>query len=420
MVPSHEEVGCKMSEAKSAPVTLSTSHLKEVGSTLRECIGMARTHGCLGPFVYGVAQVLDQCGIAFDRINLPASRLFGFRHPIYSFANLTWLRDSGLDLSYLPHRDDDPKDAASVADALKDSPYHPLVVEKLEQVRIPLRDTKHPSKRIQQLSSEGYEDYVAMGLSLPNGTIQPISIASRSAFDPSITEHLTLLEPLLSSGVDALYQGFAATHLAQSYIGRITGPKVLAGDFVRGNTQKIEAGILFCDIRGFTALTQKLGAEGIVPVVNCIFDVIGPTVRKHGGEILKFIGDAMLLIFPADDNRSQQELCDAMVEAVQESVDGVRDLGKNLKLDLSVGFGGHVGEVLYGNIGTEERLDFTVMGPAVNLASRLESLCKNFDVSAVFSDTIAGHSSKLKLLGQETVKGIEEPIDAWGIKVELY
>ena len=111
---------------------------------------------------------------------------------------------------------------------------------------------------------------MAVGLSLPNQTIQPLSIASRQTLAPFIEEQLTLLEPILSSGIDALYQGFAATHLAQSYIGRLTGPKVLAGDFVRGNTQKIEAGILFCDIRGFTALTQKLGAEGIVPIVNCI------------------------------------------------------------------------------------------------------------------------------------------------------
>ena len=404
-----------MSETKSRELTPSITHLKEAGSILRQCIGQARTHGCLGPFVYGVAQVLDECGIHYDRINLPASRLFGFRHPIYSFANLTWFRDSGLDLKYHPHRDDDPTDAASVADALENSPYHPLVVENREQVRIKLKNTDHPSKLIQQLSSEGYEDYMALGLSLPNQTIQPLSIASRVPFGPDIGDYLTLLEPILSSGIDALYQGFAATHLAQSYIGRITGPKVLAGDFVRGNTQKVEAGILFCDIRGFTALTQELGAEGIVPVVNCIFDVIGPTVQKHGGEILKFIGDAMLLVFPTDDSRSHQDVCNSMLDAVTESVEGVQSLGKNLKLPLDVGFGGHVGEVLYGNIGTEERLDFTVMGPAVNLASRLESLCKNFNVSAVFSSTIANHSGKLQLLGRESVKGIAEPVDAWGI-----
>ena len=178
----------------------------------------------------------------------------------------------------------------------------------------------------------------------------------------------------------------------------------------------VEAGILFCDIREFTALTQQLGAEGIVPVVNCIFDVIGPTVQKHGGEILKFIGDAMLLVFPTDESRSHQEVCNSMLDAVTESVEGVQKLGKNLQLPLDVGFGGHVGEVLYGNIGTEERLDFTVMGPAVNLASRLESLCKRFNVSAVFSNTIATHSGKLTLLGYEQVKGIEKPVEAWGVE----
>ena len=122
---------------------------------MRDFIGQSRTHGCLGPFIYGVAQILDECGIHIDRINLPASRLFGFRHPIYSFANLTWLRESGLDLNYLPHRENHPEDPNSLAEALKDSPYHPLVAENREQVRIPLQGTQHPSKLIQQLSADG-------------------------------------------------------------------------------------------------------------------------------------------------------------------------------------------------------------------------------------------------------------------------
>ncbi|MBT6179886.1 MAG: adenylate/guanylate cyclase domain-containing protein [Deltaproteobacteria bacterium] len=395
--------------------SIPTHRLKQAGATLRDCLDKSRTLGCLGPFVFGVAQVLESFGIKADRVNLPASRLFGFRHPIYSFANLTWIRDSEVQLQYWPHSDS-PQDKASVPDSLRGSPYYPLVVDHCDFARFDLEAIQHEFKRLKQLTEDGYKDYIAMALSLPNKTIQPMSIACRSRFPEVVEDVLTVLEPLFSSTLDALYQGSAAAHLAQSYIGRITGPKVLAGEFVRGNTQKIEAGILFCDIRGFTALTEKLGAEGIVPIVNSVFDVIGPSVQKFGGEILKFIGDAMLIIFPIDKDHNSQNVSESMVGTVQESVSGVAELGENLKLPLGIGFGGHVGEVLYGNIGTEQRLDFTVMGPAVNLASRLESLCKTFGASAVFSESIANHTSQLIQLGEEKVKGIEEPITAWGIR----
>ena len=394
---------------------ISTGLLKQAGSTLRDCLDQSRTLGCLGPFVYGVAQVLESFGIQVDRVNLPASRLFGFRHPIYSLANLTWLRDSEVQVKYWPHSEK-KEEQSSLPESIAGSPYYSLFVDKVDYVRFDLKAKAHDPKRLKLLTQDGYADYIAMALSLPNKTIQPMSLACRSRFPEGVEQILTLLEPLFSSTLDALYQGSAAAHLAQSYIGRITGPKVLAGEFVRGNTQKIEAGILFCDIRGFTALTEKLGGEGVVPIVNCIFDVIGPSVQKFGGEILKFIGDAMLLIFPVDDSNDHQSVCQAMVAAVQESVGGVEALGQNLNLPLGIGFGGHVGEVLYGNIGTEQRLDFTVMGPAVNLASRLESLCKKFDASAVFSESIASHTGNLTLLGQETVKGIENPVAAWGIR----
>ena len=101
--------------------------------------------------------------------------------------------------------------------------------------------------------------------------------------------------------------------LAQSYLGRITGPKVLAGDFSRGNTQLMNAGILFCDIRGFTRLSQELGASGVVSVVNQIFDVVGNAVKENDGEILKFIGDAVLIVFADDEGGSRTKMVNSML-----------------------------------------------------------------------------------------------------------
>ena len=136
----------------------------------------------------------------------------------------------------------------------------------------------------------------------------------------------------------------------------------------------MNAGILFCDIRGFTSLSQELGAAGVVSVVNQIFDVVGNSVRENDGEILKFIGDAVLIVFAGHKAGDRDQMVKSMLATVRTAVEGVAALGKQLKLPLAIGFGGHIGDVLYGNIGTEERLDFTVMGPSVNLASRLEAL----------------------------------------------
>ena len=132
----------------------------------------------------------------------------------------------------------------------------------------------------------------------------------------------------MASALDSLYQGAAARSLAQSYLGRITGPKVLAGDFSRGNTQLMNAGILFCDIRGFTSLSQELGAAGVVSVVNQIFDVVGNSVRENDGEILKFIGDAVLIVFAGHKAGDRDQMVKSMLATVRTAVEGVAALGK--------------------------------------------------------------------------------------------
>ena len=127
----------------------------------------------------------------------------------------------------------------------------------------------------------------------------------------------------------------------------------------------------------------------MVAVMNRIFDRIGGCVDEQGGEILKFIGDAMLIVFPAQDHDSRELLGRVLITTARRAVAAVEALGNELKLPLSVGFGVHIGEVVYGNIGTRKRLDFTVMGPAVNLPSRLESLCKPLRASLATSPEVA-------------------------------
>ena len=387
-----------------------------LGENLRHSLSKSRALGCLGPFVYAIGETLLEEGIQVDRVNLPAAKYFGFRHPLYAVANLTWLKGPTVEVDYHEHRENDvPLDQQD--EQLRETPYHSLVFGEQQYAPFKLKNISHPSKVLNRLAHEGYVDYLALALPLPSGRVQPLSIASKTPLPDTIIPYLNTVRPLMASTLDSLYQGAAARSLAQSYLGRITGPKVLAGDFIRGNTQLMNAGILFCDIRGFTSLSQELGASGVVSVVNQIFDVIGNAVKENDGEILKFIGDAVLIVFADDEGGSRNKMVNSMLKTVQTAVKGVTALGKQLNLPLAIGFGGHIGDVLYGNIGTEERLDFTVMGPSVNLASRLEGLCKKFDTAAVFSENVACECEKsLTNLGEESLKGIKNAVPVWGLK----
>ena len=386
-----------------------------LGENLRHSLSKSRALGCLGPYVYAIGETLLEEGIQVDRVNLPAAKYFGFRHPLYAVANLTWLKGPTVEVDYLEHQEDDvPLDQQD--EQLRETPYHSLVFGEQQYAPFKLKNISHPSKVLNRLAHDGYVDYLAVALPLPSGRVQPLSIASKTPLPDTIIPYLDTVRPLMASTLDSLYQGAAARSLAQSYLGRITGPKVLAGDFSRGNTQLMNAGILFCDIRGFTSLSQELGASGVVSVVNQIFDVVGNAVKENDGEILKFIGDAVLIVFAGDKAGDHNQMVESMLETVRTAVKGVAALGKRLNLPLAIGFGGHIGDVLYGNIGTEERLDFTVMGPSVNLASRLESLCTKLGTTAVFSENVACQcENKLTKLGEEDLKGIKDAVPVWGL-----
>ena len=207
------------------------------------------------------------------------------------------------------------------------------------------------------------------------------------------------------------YRTSQAHKIATTYVGPTTGPRVLDGQIVRGSSESIEAGIMFCDVRGFTALSREVGTD-IIQIMNRLFEVIGDEAHQRGGEILKFIGDAMLLIFPLAE-RHHEDVARMLIGTVQAANQRVAAVAKETGHDLGVGFGCHIGEVIYGNVGTPERLDFTVMGPAVNLASRLESCCKQLGTHAVFSSVIQQVAPQLQSAGEQNLKGIDGPTSVW-------
>ncbi len=200
---------------------------------------------------------------------------------------------------------------------------------------------------------------------------------------------------------------------AGAYLGAQTGPRVLAGEIRRGSGQPISAAIWSSDLRGFTALSDRAPSERVIATLNELFDLQGKAISAHGGEILKFIGDGVLAIFPAQTPEEARQAAQHALAAARETLAAVAarvtpEGEPPLRLVIAL----HYGEVTYGNIGSADRVDFTVIGPAVNLVSRIEAIAKTRDLPLIVSDDFAGAYGKcaeLPSLGAFELRGLEKP-----------
>lgn len=275
---------------------------------------------------------------------------------------------------------------------------------------------------LKDLHADGATGYLALPIRFTNGIVSASSWATSK--DGGYTEEdlrlLRDLVPPLSLLLEIHSQRNVTRTLLNTYLGRDTGESVLAGRVRRGDVERIEAAIWFSDMRGFTNISDALESEALIAWLNEYFGAISGPIERHGGEILKFIGDAVLAIFPVTSERSQAAVCAAAVAAASESNTEL----DNLNLDratrglppLEQGIALHIGEVQYGNIGGERRLDFTVIGQAVNVASRIEGLCGKLGRRVLTSSALAEHiEDGLVSLGSFELKGITQPQELFGV-----
>ncbi len=202
--------------------------------------------------------------------------------------------------------------------------------------------------------------------------------------------------------------------LLQAYLGRRSADKVLSGAVRRGIGEVIDAVVWISDLRDFTALSEALRYDQIITALNdCCARLVG-AIQPFGGEVLKFIGDGLLAIFPLA-RRGERAACDAALAAVRAAREGMVQLDADrLRLGLPAlpfGIGLHLGAVVYGNIGSPDRLDFTAIGPAVNVASRIESLCRPLGCPVLISGDVAIRcGTRLAALGDHTLRGSAQPV----------
>ncbi|HEY8250144.1 MAG TPA: adenylate/guanylate cyclase domain-containing protein [Burkholderiales bacterium] len=295
------------------------------------------------------------------------------------------------------------------------SPIRVVFTEHVE-VRRRLADPACPMDFpiLEDLRKEGATDFVAAPLRFVNGEVHAASFATRRAGgfrDAELAALRRLLAPFTRM-VEIYGNMQKARNILDAYLGRGAGEKVLAGQIKRGDGQDIDAVIWFCDLRDSAALADSMSRREFLALLNEYFEcVLGPVLERQG-EVLRFIGDAALAIFPV--NGRPAEACAKALAAAQEAFARMDKLNKKRHSPLRFGIGLHLGELTYGNVGTPSRIEFTVVGAAANEAARIESLCKQLGVDLLVSERVArALPGPWKSLGSHTLRGV-------GDKMELF
>jgi adenylate cyclase len=301
-----------------------------------------------------------------------------------------------------------------------------IVFQQGREVRARVDDSE--SQRfpiIEELRAEGVTDYIALPLPFIDGTNNASSWTTRQpgGFTDEQLAALRSLSKPLARVIEIMHLNRMAAGLLDTYVGNSAGERIMGGQIRRGHTETMNAAIWLSDLRGFTALSDRLPAETVVDILNRYFDCQVTAIKKHGGDVLKYMGDGLLAVFPIDEYvDDEQEVCSRVLEAAHESRASIADLNypvgdavERFRFGLAL----HVGRILYGNIGGGNRLDFTCIGPAVNLAARLERIASQTKRTIVASEGFAGICrGGWSDLGEFPVAGFSKAARVYGLADE--
>jgi adenylate cyclase len=277
-----------------------------------------------------------------------------------------------------------------------------------------------------ELRAEGATDYIAMPLTFSNGEIHVVSLTTQhpGGFEEAQLAALETVAGPFARIVEIRALRRTGAILLDTYIGHQAGERILSGQIRRGHAESIRSAIWLSDMRGFTTLADRLPAMALIDLLNCYFDCQVPAIAEHGGEVLKFMGDGLLAIFPSpDEGQGITEACTRALAAARIAREKVGELARSGTVEgsagLRLGLALHFGEVLYGNIGGGNRLDFTCIGPAVNLAARLEKLAGRLGRVIVASSEFAQHCpTAFEQLGEFSLSGFRTAETVYGLPNE--
>ena len=310
---------------------------------------------------------------------------------------------------------------AQATEVWRRSPFNNMLQTGASLLRRRLNaDTKDEFSMLADWLAAGMTDYVAITTRLAAAGVIGEMDAVYSSWGTTAAEgfnddqiaKLKYVVPYLALAIKSVSLARMTRTLMETYLGRDAGQRVLSGGIVRGVAERIDAVVWFSDLRGFTRITDTT-PEQAIPLLNDYSDVIVSAIHEHRGDVLKLIGDGTLAIFTAKD---RTHACGAALSAAIAAREGVAQLNRRRATDgkpiTDMYLGLHVGEVFYGNVGSRERLDFTVIGPAVNEASRIAAMCRSVDQPVLMSLAFAeacGIQHRLISVGRYALRGVAHP-----------
>jgi adenylate cyclase len=364
-------------------------------------------------------------GVPLMRMHVTMSAL----HPVYGGVGFSWRPDDGPEHLEYAHTQDVPDDWLS-------SPFYHMLTSGLGTYREVLWQSEAPSRfpLLRSVKAQGATDYIALGvlfdapvpeqgLSIgddPNGAYMSWIADAPQGFSD---DHIALIHetfPTLSLVLKSGAHRKTAEDLLGVYLGRDAGQRVLSGEIQRGSTRWINAVICYADFEGFTSLSHQMEGEALIAMLNDYFAGIVREIEAEGGNVLKFMGDGLLAIFDQDQF---DDAADRALRAVRAMGADIAAVSRRRRGQGAPVFGHtvalHTGPVLYGNIGAEERLDFTVIGPEVNLAARIGGMHKSLGQRVILSGKLAAEVTDpdfdLVSLGRVMLRGVDTPQELFTI-----
>lgn len=313
------------------------------------------------------------------------------------------------------------------SDAFRNNPIY-RVITFGENVRVNLleEDSESLSPLMAELAVAGFSDYIAIPLSTSGERRNAVTLATRRAggFTQAQLDTLMQLLEIFALHVERHVMRRIAKNISYTYLGREAGERVVTGTIKRGSGLSISAIVWSSDMRNFSKLSEHYDNQTMVDVLNRYFSVLAEAVIRHGGDVLKFMGDGMLAVFPLADFASPKAAAQAAADAAQDVVHDLEALNREKAntIDwkpLKTGIGLHLGDVFFGNIGSTSRLDFTVVGEAVNLASRIEGYCRILEREVLMSASVATLLGEgVVSLGEQRLKGLQNPEELFALSGE--
>jgi adenylate cyclase len=346
---------------------------------------------------------LDAAGARVDRLSMSVVTL----HPQLLAWVCTWRRGSGVTFFNGRH-------GAQNSDAYVGSPLHFVREHKqLFRRRIEVLDEARDHSFLHEMQAAGMTDYAAMPCVFGSGIVNVFTVATRAAdgFSDADLERFEALANLLAPQIELIEARRMTLGLLDAFIGPRISARILEGQVKRGDGDRIEAAFWYSDLRGFTALSESLPAGDLLQLLNEYFENCAAAAAARGGEILQFIGDAILIVFeikrPEDEAKVCEDALDAAIDAFASiAVVNHRRRHGGLR-EIEFGLGLHLGMVTHANVGAPNRLAFNVVGPAVNKTARIQSLTKDAGVALLLSEEFAARIKRpLRSLGRRDLRGV--------------